>query len=79
MQNSIIVYRNPLEQQMWEGLMDGSFSVIFLAMFVFLFTFLTLNFFASHFIRGIEYKKNVQIVLLAISLVITAVSVYFLG
>ena len=79
MQNSIIVYRNPLEQQIWEGLMNGGFSVVFLVMFVFLFSFLTLNFFASYFIRGFAYKKNSHTVLLAITTVITVASVYFLG
>lgn len=40
---SVIVYRNPLEAMMWEGLMNGSFFPIIVGVVVFFCVFLLLN------------------------------------
>lgn len=40
---SVIVYRNPLEAMMWEGLMNGSFFPIIVGVVVFFCVFLLFN------------------------------------
>lgn len=40
---SIIVYRNPLEAALWEGLMSGSFFPVIVGIVVFFALFLTIN------------------------------------
>lgn len=40
---SIIVYRNPLEQMMWEGAMSGAFFPIIVGVVFFFVVFLTID------------------------------------
>lgn len=40
---SVIVYRNPLEAMMWEGLMNGSFFPVIVGVVVFFCVFLLFN------------------------------------
>lgn len=41
--NSVIVYRNPVEAMIWEGIMRGDFVPIGMGLLVFFFSFLVLN------------------------------------
>lgn len=66
---SIIVYRSPLEQQMWEGLMSGSFFPIIVGVVVFFIVILSLNRFVIERVRGWRYKSWPINVALAVSAV----------
>ena len=45
--NSIIVYRNPIEAMLWEGLMSGNLFPIYAGLFVFLASIIITHTFAQ--------------------------------
>ena len=74
---SIIVYRNPLEQQMWEGLMSGSFFPVIVGVVVFFAVFLTINRFVVEKYFSWHSRGTPVNVALAVSAVIgVAVAMY---
>ena len=63
---SIIVYRNPLEQQMWENLMNGNLFPIIAGAVVFFAVFLITNGVLSKFVPGAWRKAWVSYVALGL-------------
>ena len=63
---SIIVYRTPLEQQMWEALMNGQLFPIIVGTIVFFIVFLIANGVMNKFIHGAWRKAWVSYVALGI-------------
>lgn len=58
MTNSIIVYRNPLEQAFWEGLMNsGTLFPLIVGIVVFFIVFSSLNSIGEKFTRSFSKKR----------------------
>jgi hypothetical protein len=58
MNQSIIVYRNPLEKALWENLMNGQFIPIFAACLVFLVVLVGLLAALDKFFPRFAYRKD---------------------
>lgn len=54
--HSIIIYRNPLEQQMWESLMSGNMFPVMVGALVFFISFLLLHKFVV--VRFFSWSKR---------------------
>lgn len=75
---SIIVYRNPLEAAMWEGIMSGSFFPVILGVVVFFCAFLAMNQLLN---KGRTYGKFVgrnANIALAVGAVAGFATIYFM-
>ena len=58
MQESIIVYRNPMEKALWESLMDGQFFPIIVGCVVFIAVLIGLLTLQDKFFPRFGYRKN---------------------
>lgn len=76
---SIIVYRNPLEAAMWEGLMDGSIFPVIVGVIVFFAVFLTVNRFVVERYWGWNSRDVPTYTALAISAVIGIATIFFMA
>lgn len=64
---SIIVYRNPVEQMMWEGVMSGTFFPIIVGVVFFFAMFLTIDKFIVKKYFGWRSRGTLTAISLAVS------------
>lgn len=64
---SIIVYRNPYEQMMWEGIMSGAFFPIIVGVVFFFAMFLTIDRFIVKKYFGWRERGTLTAIALAVS------------
>lgn len=78
---SIIVYRNPAEAMMWQGLMNGDFFPIIVGIVVFFAIFLTINkIVVEQYMRGKGWtpRRIATNVNLAVSAAIALFSIWYM-
>jgi hypothetical protein len=76
---SIIVYRNPLEAAMWEGIMGGNFFPVIVGVIVFFAVFLAANRFIVERYWGWNSRDVPTYVALAIGAVIGIATIFFMA
>lgn len=77
MQDSIIVYRNPMEKAMWEGMQNGGFGFIVLFVVAFFIGFGITYFIISKFVRGADFNRWSSGVSIFVGFMCAGMAIYF--